>query len=105
MQSCNRVILTYSSQIIGPAAFGFVYIKTVATFPQTLLFVAMGLFVIAFILLSLVRLDNAAPYTSDVEGQPSPIQRDHQETFLEPQAPVIVVEDMDAELGGRGRRL
>ncbi|ETW85959.1 hypothetical protein HETIRDRAFT_471204 [Heterobasidion irregulare TC 32-1] len=99
------VVQALSSQIIGPAAFGFVYIKTVATFPQTLLFVAMGLFVIAFILLSLVRLDNAAPYTSDVEGQPSPIQRDHQETFLEPQAPAIVVEDMDAELGGRGRRL
>jgi hypothetical protein len=41
---------------LGPAIYGLVYMKTVATFPKAIFLVALVSLVIAFISLSLVRL-------------------------------------------------
>ncbi|THH14854.1 hypothetical protein EW146_g5538 [Bondarzewia mesenterica] len=99
------VVQALSSQIIGPAAFGFVYIKTVAKFPPALLFVALGLSASAFLMLSLVRLQPEAKHGDvasliDVEGMSSPAQ----ETEMQPQIPDIVIQDAD-EQAERGRRV
>ncbi|KAJ4487747.1 major facilitator superfamily domain-containing protein [Lentinula aciculospora] len=50
------VIQALSSQIIGPAMYGLVYMKTVAVFPRTIFFVSVGSTVISFMFLSFVRL-------------------------------------------------
>ncbi|KAJ3800064.1 major facilitator superfamily domain-containing protein [Lentinula aff. detonsa] len=50
------VIQALSSQIIGPAMYGLVYMKTVAVFPRTIFFVSVGSTVVSFVFLSLVRL-------------------------------------------------
>jgi len=51
------VVQAMSSQIIGPAVFGITYMKTVAVFPKTIFFVSSGCITLAFICLSLVRID------------------------------------------------
>ncbi|KAJ3819974.1 major facilitator superfamily domain-containing protein [Lentinula raphanica] len=50
------VVQALSSQIIGPAMYGLVYMKTVAVFPRTIFFVSVGSTVVSFVFLSLVRL-------------------------------------------------
>lgn len=45
-----------SSQIIGPAMYGLVYMKTVAVFPRTIFFVSLASTFISFVFLSFVRL-------------------------------------------------
>lgn len=47
-----------SSQIVGPAVFGFIYIKTVAVFPEAIFFLSTGIVSVSLILLSLVRVPN-----------------------------------------------
>jgi MFS family permease len=50
------VIQALSSQIIGPALYGLVYMKTVATLPRTIFFVSVGSLFVSLVCLSLVRL-------------------------------------------------
>ncbi|KAF9061927.1 major facilitator superfamily domain-containing protein [Rhodocollybia butyracea] len=50
------VMQALSSQIIGPAMYGLVYVNTVASFPRTIFFVSVASGFISFIFLSLVRL-------------------------------------------------
>jgi MFS family permease len=59
------VIQALGSQIVGPGLFGFVYYKTVATFPRAIFVLTVVLMIISLILLALVH-----PPTSedDVEG-------------------------------------
>jgi len=45
-----------SSQVIGPALFGIVYMATVATFPRAIFVVGAAVHFCAFILLAFVRL-------------------------------------------------
>ncbi|KAJ3851635.1 major facilitator superfamily domain-containing protein [Lentinula lateritia] len=56
------VVQALSSQIIGPAMYGLVYMKTVAVFPRTIFFVSVASTFISFVFLSFVRLprSNAA---------------------------------------------
>ncbi|KAJ7698602.1 major facilitator superfamily domain-containing protein [Mycena rosella] len=44
------------AQILGPPMYGLIYSATVATFPRTIFFVALGSSVVGFALLSCVRL-------------------------------------------------
>lgn len=46
----------FSSQIIGPAIFGFTYIKTVRAFPPAIFFLSTTGAFVSLILLSFVRL-------------------------------------------------
>ncbi|KAG1827151.1 major facilitator superfamily domain-containing protein [Suillus subaureus] len=59
------VVQALGSQILGPAMFGFVYYKTVATFPGAIFVLTVVLMIISLVLLALVH-----PPTSedDVEG-------------------------------------
>ncbi|KIK57642.1 hypothetical protein GYMLUDRAFT_45806 [Collybiopsis luxurians FD-317 M1] len=50
------VIQALSSQIIGPALYGLVFVKTVSTFLRTIFFVSVASATISLIFLSLVRL-------------------------------------------------
>jgi hypothetical protein len=51
-----------SSQILGPALYGLVYIKTVAINPRAIFLVSVVTVSIALILLGLVRLPNEKDY-------------------------------------------
>ncbi|KAG6330429.1 hypothetical protein ID866_8658 [Astraeus odoratus] len=65
------VLQALGSQIIGPAAYGFVYSRTVATFPQAIMLVSVFTFTVAFTLLAFVRISvpsaNPSPPPSDAE--------------------------------------
>ncbi|KAF5358151.1 hypothetical protein D9756_001317 [Leucocoprinus leucothites] len=50
------VLQALGSQILGPSLYGFVYVKTVATYPRTIFFVSVITFVISSLLLACVRL-------------------------------------------------
>ncbi|KAF8236196.1 hypothetical protein L208DRAFT_1252513 [Tricholoma matsutake] len=50
------VLQALCSQIIGPAMYGLVYMKTVATFPRTIFIVSLLMVSISFVLLAFVRL-------------------------------------------------
>ena len=56
-----------SSQILGPAMYGLVYMKTVATFPRTILLASVMMILISFTLLAPVRLPRE-PCTSGFGG-------------------------------------
>jgi len=50
------VVQALSSSILGPAMYGFVYMKTVATFPRAIFFLSMVTITISSMLMSFVRL-------------------------------------------------
>jgi hypothetical protein len=50
-----------SSQIAGPALIGLVYMWTVATLPQMLFLVIVGMLVLSLLVLMLVRLTPEVP--------------------------------------------
>ncbi|EKM82440.1 hypothetical protein AGABI1DRAFT_68063 [Agaricus bisporus var. burnettii JB137-S8] len=52
------VLQSLGSQILGPSLFAFIYMKTVATYPRTIFFVAVGAVVVSATLLAFVRLPN-----------------------------------------------
>ncbi|KAG2111685.1 major facilitator superfamily domain-containing protein [Suillus discolor] len=92
------VVQALSSQILGPALFGFVYYKTVATFPGAIFALSVVLMIISFGLLVLVH-----PPTNKDDAE-STILND------ETQVPVIrvkitqeddLVHSEDEEAGGR----
>ncbi|KAJ7708196.1 major facilitator superfamily domain-containing protein, partial [Mycena rosella] len=59
------VVQCLFGQILGPPMYGLIYAATVATFPRTIFFVALGSAVVSFALLNCVRLRPAA---RDSEG-------------------------------------
>lgn len=68
--------------------FGMTYVSTVATFPQAIFFVAMGVLFLAFILLVFVRFDTPV---NDVEDHAvTGITRE--EILVDTQVPIIVTE-------------
>lgn len=62
-----------SSQILGPALYGFVYIKTVAINPRVIFLVSVVTVSVSFFLLGFVRLPSEKDYRresiADVEEQ------------------------------------
>lgn len=66
------VLQALATQIIGPAVYGFVYSRTVATFPQAIMLVSASSFTVASILLALVKVPSGGPVlgrdTEDGEG-------------------------------------
>ena len=59
--------LLCSSQIIGPALYGFIYVKTVATIPTTIFYVSASMFGCSLLLFSFIRLPDAAAFTTGAE--------------------------------------
>ncbi|KAJ7098274.1 major facilitator superfamily domain-containing protein [Mycena epipterygia] len=60
------VLQSVFSSILGPPTYGLIYAATVATFPRTIFFVALGNGIVAFALLGCVRLRPDEP-DRDVE--------------------------------------
>lgn len=50
------VLSSISSQVVGPLAFGILYIKTVGFFPELIFWAAVVLFTVSFIAMMMVRL-------------------------------------------------
>ncbi|KAG7092716.1 hypothetical protein E1B28_009046 [Marasmius oreades] len=68
------VLQALSSQILGPAMYGVIYMKTVATFPRTIFvvsaaFAAFSFFTLAFVRLPGVEKSLRDPSEDDVEQQ------------------------------------
>ncbi|KAF4576704.1 hypothetical protein EYR36_004683 [Pleurotus pulmonarius] len=66
------VVQALSSQILGPAIFGFTYVRTVATYPRAIFFLSVAAVFSAFVLLGFVRIpkhvrideEDAVPFES-----------------------------------------
>ncbi|KAI6013542.1 major facilitator superfamily domain-containing protein [Pisolithus marmoratus] len=54
------VLQALGSQIIAPAMYGFVYSRTVATFPQAIMLVTASCFTVALVLLAFVRVPESS---------------------------------------------
>ncbi|KAJ7735098.1 major facilitator superfamily domain-containing protein [Mycena maculata] len=61
------VVQAVFAQVLGPSMYGLIYAATVATFPQTIFFVALGNSVVAFALLAFVRLPPEKTASRDIE--------------------------------------
>lgn len=79
-----------SSQIVGPALYGLIYMKTVATFPQSIFIMSMVMVTISFTLMAFVRLpkerrafDLARSRDNDdvEEAEPEIVQGEREETI------------------------
>jgi len=93
------VLQALSSQIIGPAVFGFTYIGTVAVFPPAIFFLSTGIVLVSFVLLSLVRVsdETVEQIIDDVEEQVDgalPIVRDETLIDLNPE-----YDNLDTDIG------
>jgi hypothetical protein len=49
---------------LGPAIYGFVFMKTAATFPRAIFFVTVATLTVAILLISFIRLPPVAPTTA-----------------------------------------
>ncbi|KAF5389821.1 hypothetical protein D9757_003673 [Collybiopsis confluens] len=61
------VVQALSSQIVGPALYGLVYVKTVAIFPRTIFFVSVASAFLSLVFLSLVRLPRLHGVSNEAE--------------------------------------
>ncbi|KAI6006691.1 hypothetical protein F5J12DRAFT_892867 [Pisolithus orientalis] len=61
------VLQALGSQIIAPAVYGFIYSRTVATFPQAIMLVTASCFAVALVLLAFVRVPASAQGPLDAE--------------------------------------
>ncbi|KAH9930705.1 major facilitator superfamily domain-containing protein [Fomitopsis serialis] len=101
------VVQIVCSQVVGPFLYGVTFMHTVKTFPQAVFALSIGSLTLAFILLAFIRLPKAA--AADVEvpasaGGTSVPERGHlerEDTLVDTQPPLIVIEEADDE--GRGR--
>lgn len=96
--------LISSSQILGPFLFGMTYMRTVATFPKAIFYVAAGVLLTSFILFSFIRLrtEPVDPSHVDMEDQQpgeAPFLA-REDTLVEVQEPLIIVSDEE----DRGRK-
>lgn len=62
--------LLYSSGILGPAMYGLIYTKTVATFPRMIFVVSLTMVLSSFLLLGFVRLPK------DIDGVDVDVEED-----------------------------
>lgn len=101
----NAILLlwAYSSAIIGPAMFGYIYIWTVATFPQAYLYAGLLLTCISFIMLLCVRLP-PPPGLEDLEDIPEEDEEEEVPGGARAVIPEIVVDDVDAGAERSGGR-
>ncbi|KZT71313.1 MFS general substrate transporter [Daedalea quercina L-15889] len=101
------VVQIICSQVVGPFLYGLTFMHTVKTFPQAVFVLSIGSLTLALVFLMFIRLPKAAP--ADVEepssttSEPVHSQLEREDTLVDTQAPLIVVEDVDAD-EGRGRK-
>ncbi|KAF5373858.1 hypothetical protein D9758_000672 [Tetrapyrgos nigripes] len=96
------VIQALSSQILGPAVYGLVYMKTVATAPRTIFFISVSSVLISLISISFVRLPRSEPRPSvDLEADTDSggLQHTAEETLINDD-----VDDEDGALGEGSRK-
>ncbi len=63
---CDADRVLNRNQVVGPSLFGIVYIKTVATFPETIFYICVAVVLLSLFFLFLVRIP---PYRgAEVEG-------------------------------------
>jgi len=63
------VIAALSAQILGPAIYGLVYMRTVATYPRTIFFVSLGKAMIALLMLTFVSLRRPSHLTDSINTE------------------------------------
>lgn len=94
-----------SSQILGPALFGMTYLKTVATMPTAIFFVSTGVIATSFFFQLCVRVPK--PSASDVEApvfpEPQAPTHEQDETLVDVDVPVIVVDEASPKIGSSSR--
>ncbi|TBU49115.1 MFS general substrate transporter [Dichomitus squalens] len=102
------VVQALSSQVFGPAVYGFTFMKTVGTYPRTIFFMGVCSLVVSTLLLQLVRLpknrSESGGEGADVEEQlsaePFAPGIEREDTLVGPSEPLIIVEGED-----RGRKV
>lgn len=62
------MIIACSGQILGPAMYGFVYIRTVVIFPRAIFLAGLGCVLVSFILMSFVRLPQDSELKKEIMG-------------------------------------
>ncbi|KAJ3539408.1 hypothetical protein NMY22_g4751 [Coprinellus aureogranulatus] len=62
------VVQALSGQILGPAVYGFVYIRTVVVFPRAIFLVGLVSVAVSFILMSFVRLPKDSELMKEITG-------------------------------------
>ncbi|KAG5643210.1 hypothetical protein DXG03_001328 [Asterophora parasitica] len=67
------VISALSSQILGPAWYGLVYMKTVATFPRAIFILSMVTVILSVALLAFVRLPNEGRSATSGSSETDPL--------------------------------
>jgi len=65
------VVQAVSSQILGPAVYGFTYMHTVETYPRTIFYLSVAASVVSFVLLSFIRLPKTISVSGNSKAQPS----------------------------------
>ena len=86
----------HSSQILGPALFGLVFMRTIATNPTGIFYLAAAAVTFSFICVALVRIPKEDELIRDEEesflGNDSP-GMEREQTLVDTQVPEILVED------------
>ncbi|KAF7323180.1 MFS domain-containing protein [Mycena chlorophos] len=87
------IVQAFSGQVFGPSVYGFVFVKTVATFPKAIFLVSLASVTIAFICVSLIRLPPAVQL-GDAEEQLTvdPLQGTEREALLARDATLVDIE-------------
>jgi len=91
------VMQSLCSQIIGPALFGVTFLKSVRTFPTAIFFLAAAAVMLSFIVLLFVRLPSETPTNLGLhtaEETAVDVRHEHDETLVDTDVPVIMIEDM-----------
>ncbi|OCH93392.1 MFS general substrate transporter [Obba rivulosa] len=94
------VVQTISSQILGPLLFGVTFVQMAKIFPQAIFVLGAAALTTSLVLLTFVRLPKqvASAAGTDAEDQ-APLDPAHaaEETLVNVENPVIVVEDDDRQ--------
>jgi len=90
------VVQALCSEILGPAVFGFTYMKTVETYPRTFFFLIVAGVTMSFICLSFVRLGNESSVVHDAEDVTDVNVGDREEAAAVSRSIAIYVTDVDS---------
>ncbi|GLB34576.1 putative major facilitator superfamily protein [Lyophyllum shimeji] len=94
------VVQALSSQILGPAMYGLVYMKTVATFPRAIFIMSAATVVVSFVLLTFVRLPKSTR-SSPLESVSDDAEDEETRVGSERGASVLVGSSDDEFCAGR----
>ncbi|KAH8106787.1 MFS general substrate transporter [Cristinia sonorae] len=84
------VLQIVSSQVLGPAIFGLVFVKTIATMPTAIFFLSSAVIALSFIFSLCVRLPK--PVQDAEEASTGNVGHQQDETLVDDSVPVVVVD-------------